>query len=414
MTETGQHKWEFRARFRRGAFGWRSHPAIERVNQAVSEIKKVARKDPALAGEGAMIFLERVSPALEQVDGSSGAMGGTVNWAIAELVPVIAQAPVEKATRAKWLERLFQAHADDDIPWIEVLAEYWGELCASPEVSSEWADRLLEATRRDIGPGGARGSYFHGSMACLSSLFHAGRHAELIEVVAPDSLWLYRRWVVRALVAMGKKAEAIRYAESCRGPNASDLSIDRVCEGILLSSGLHDEAYRRYGLRANKAGTYLATFRQVAKKYPHKQASEILNDLVATTPGSEGKWFAAAKDAGLFEEALALATKSPTDPKTLTRAARDYAKKKPEFAVEAGLLALAWLVKGYGYEVTAVDVWDAYDETMAAAERLGVVEETRGLVRAMVKAAGSGLVAEELRRRVGDGGPGEVGASGTR
>jgi len=34
---------------------------------------------------------------------------------------------------------------------------------------------------------------------------------------------------------------------------------------------------------------------KVAKRYPHKQASEVLNDLVATTPGSEGKWFAAAR-----------------------------------------------------------------------------------------------------------------------
>jgi hypothetical protein len=32
----------------------------------------------------------------------------------------------------------------------------------------------------------------------------------------------------------------------------------------------------------------------------------ILADLVETTPGEEGKWFAAAKDAGLYEEALAL------------------------------------------------------------------------------------------------------------
>jgi hypothetical protein len=33
--------------------------------QAVAEIRKVARTDPALAAEGAVAFLERVSPALE-------------------------------------------------------------------------------------------------------------------------------------------------------------------------------------------------------------------------------------------------------------------------------------------------------------------------------------------------------------
>ena len=69
------HKWEFTARFRRHAFGWKSGPAIQRVKQAVAEIKAVARRAPVLAADGAVAFLERVSPALEQVDSSSGAIG---------------------------------------------------------------------------------------------------------------------------------------------------------------------------------------------------------------------------------------------------------------------------------------------------------------------------------------------------
>src|SRR5216117_44544 len=84
------HGWAFAARFRRRAFGWRSAPAVQRVRQAVAEIKTVARRDSVLATEGAVIFLERVSPALEQVDSSSGAIGTAVNRAIAEFVPVIA------------------------------------------------------------------------------------------------------------------------------------------------------------------------------------------------------------------------------------------------------------------------------------------------------------------------------------
>jgi hypothetical protein len=75
---------EFTRRFRRGAFGWKSPLAIQRVKQAVSEIKKVARRDPVLGAEGAVLFLERVSPALEQVDGSSGAIGNAVNHAVEE------------------------------------------------------------------------------------------------------------------------------------------------------------------------------------------------------------------------------------------------------------------------------------------------------------------------------------------
>jgi hypothetical protein len=132
----------------------------------------------------------------------------------------------------------------------------------------------------------------------------------------------------------------------------SELDVDRLGEEILLSSGMVEEAYERYGLSANRAGTYLATFRAVAKRYPHKDARTILADLVETTPGEEGKWSAAAKSAGLFDEALDLARRSPCDPRTLTRAARDFAAKQPAFAVGAGLLALYWLVEGYGYEIT--------------------------------------------------------------
>lgn len=65
MTEAhGKHTWEFAARFRRHAFGWKSQPAITRVKQAVAEIKKVARRDPLLAATGAVLFLEKVSPAV--------------------------------------------------------------------------------------------------------------------------------------------------------------------------------------------------------------------------------------------------------------------------------------------------------------------------------------------------------------
>lgn len=54
MTEA--HKWEFKAGFRRHAFGWKSQPAITRIKPAVAEIKKVAKKDPVLAAEGAIAY----------------------------------------------------------------------------------------------------------------------------------------------------------------------------------------------------------------------------------------------------------------------------------------------------------------------------------------------------------------------
>lgn len=396
-------KWEFKARFRRHAFGWKSQPAITRIRQAVTEIKKVAKKEPLLAGEGAIAFLERVSPALEHVDSSSGAIGTAVGNAIGALVPIIASAPADAKTRDAWLERLFEAHQEDRIPYIERLADHWGELCASKEVASAWADKLVGITRMALNPDKTLRGYFHGTSACLSALYRAERWGELIDLLRVDAIWPYKQWAVRAMVASGKKAEALRYAESCRSPWASDYEVDSVCEEILLSSGMADEAYARYGVRVNQGGTYLATFRAVSKKYPHKAAGEVLADLVKTTPGDEGKWFAAAKDAGLYDEALAVASRTPCDPKTLARAARDYTEKQPAFAVGAGLLSLYWLVQGYGYEITGVDVWEAYRATLAAAERHGSAADVRERVRQMVAAEGAGerFVTKILGRELG-------------
>jgi hypothetical protein len=70
MPRSESHLWGFKSRFRRHAFGWKSQPAIQRVKQAVAEIKKAARQEPALAAEGAITFLERLSPALEHVERS--------------------------------------------------------------------------------------------------------------------------------------------------------------------------------------------------------------------------------------------------------------------------------------------------------------------------------------------------------
>jgi hypothetical protein len=152
MPKTSGHSWRFKARFRRRAFGWKSQPAIARLQEAVSEITLVARIEPILGAEGAVALLERISPALENVDSSSGAIGTAVNHTIAELVPVIVAAPADEGTRAAWLERLFEAHSADQIPYIERLADYWGELCGSRNVASAWADRLIGITRLALCP----------------------------------------------------------------------------------------------------------------------------------------------------------------------------------------------------------------------------------------------------------------------
>jgi hypothetical protein len=108
--------------------------------------------------------------------------------------------------------------------------------------------------------------HFHGTSACLSALYRAERYTEIVDILQVDTIWPYKRWAVKALAALGKKAEAIRYAESCRGPWTPDGDVDALCEEILLSSGLIEEAYARYGVRVSRGGTYLATFRAVAKQ----------------------------------------------------------------------------------------------------------------------------------------------------
>lgn len=404
MAKVEGHKWVFRARFRRNAFGWKSQPAIKRIKEAVAEIKKVARKDRVLAADGAVIFMEKLSPALERIDSSSGAIGTAVNNAIAAIVPIVATAPAADEIRDAWLQRLWKAYQEDEMPYIELLGDYWGELCASEDVASRWADELLETCKMAWSPNPEMRGFFKGTTNCLGALLVAKRYDELLGLLemAPYKMWHYREFGVKALAAMGKKAEAIRYAEAERGINDSPIAIARTCEDVLLSSGLADEAYRRYGIEANRAGTYLAWFRAVAKKYPHKKPAEILEDLVATTPGEEGKWFAAAKSAKLYDEAIALARRTPCSPQTLTRASRDFEEKNPTFAIEAGMTALHWLVEGYGYEITSLDVHSAYSHTMKAAENAGCADETRQRIRDLVarEAFGERFVTKILGRHL--------------
>ena len=386
MSTDKSYKWEFNARFRRGCFGWRSEPAITRIKEAVAEICKVARKDQILGAMGAVLFVEKLSPALERIDSSSGAIGTAVNNAIDKLTPVISNAPADEKLRHALLDRLWEAVQEDQMPYIEALADHWGDLCATSRTASMWADELIGTVRMAWSREEGLSGYFKGTSACLSALCKAGRNEEILELLAmmPFKMWHYRQWGVRALATIGKKDEALQYAEDSRGINESPYAIARACEEILLSDGLWDEAYRSYAIEANRKTTNLATFRAIVGKYPGKNPREILNDLATNSPGEAGKWFAAAKSAGLYLEALELANRSPCDPKTLTRAARDLAETEPLFAIEAGMTALKWLVAGYGYEVTGADVMSAYSHTMKAAEVAQRQPETFERIRTLV------------------------------
>lgn len=202
MPRSPAHKWVFAPRFRRHAFGWRSQPAVQRVREATTEIQKIATKASALAAAGGGYLSGKVSPALEQVDSSSGAIGTAVNHAIEACARIIAEAPVDDETRDRWLDRLWDAHQNDEIPYIERLGDYWGELCASRQRASAWADHLIGTVEMVWSPNQKPGGHFHGTIACLSALFHARRHEELLALLdrAPYSMWHYRQWGVKALV----------------------------------------------------------------------------------------------------------------------------------------------------------------------------------------------------------------------
>jgi hypothetical protein len=198
---------------------------------------------------------------------------------------------------------------------------------------------------------------------------------------------------------MGWHDEAIQYAQDSKGLNAPVKPIAAFCVSVLLDAGSADAAYVRYAVEAKYATTNLATFKAIVKKYPLMPRETILRDLVASKPGQEAKWFAAAKDSGFFDLAIELANQSPSDPRTLIYAARQYSAERPEFALAAGMTALRGIAKGWGYDITGVDVVDAYVAIIGAANAAGVDETVvKADVQALIAAspAGGALVGTVL------------------
>ena len=382
MTKRATSSWVFTRRFRSGAFGWRSSQlAGKRLKEAVTEIRQESRHDPVRAGEGVVRLLERIWPALQDVDSSSGALGNAVNKALDAVIPILASAPADQKTRDAWLDRLWQAIEDDGVGYLEQVPDHWGELCGSSETAARWADQLLPTVQACWQH--PAGGYFRGSTACLSSLLEAERYTELLDLLtmAPHRFWHHRRFGFHALAALGRTDEALEYARTSGGLNDNQAAIDRDIEELLISLGEHDAAYRQYAISANQANTGLATFRNIAKKYPMKDKREILIDLIASTPGQEGRWFATARRLGLLDLAVSLADHGPVDPRTLNRAARDTLDDNPRFALDISVASLKGLCEGWGYEITSLEVLEAYRLGGEAAQRLGVGESWQHKVR---------------------------------
>jgi hypothetical protein len=58
-------------------------------------------------------------------------------------------------------------------------------------------------------------------------------------------------------------------------------------------------------------------------------------------------------------------------------------KKDARFSLQVGQLAIQRILEGYGYELTGIDVIDAYNPFMTAAQTLGIPSEARADVLAI-------------------------------
>lgn len=372
-----QHKWTFKSHFRREAYGWKGTIlASQRMKQAISEIRKVAKTNPSLAGEGVIELFNRLYPAVEHIDSSSGALGNALNRTIEALTPILLQAPWDMDTRDKWLEVLYEAIIEDGWNIFHDLEDQWGELCVYPALAHRWADRLLPVVKAawssDNSP------FITGDDICASCLLYTARYKELYELVYVNSrmFWFHCKFWAKALEKQGKLEEALTYAEYVRTqqrtPN-EDRAIDHFCETILVKMGKVQEAYEKYGLNMSSYGTYVNIYRNICKKYPTIDKKKILSDCIDKS-GQKGKWFAAAKDAGYLDIALECAQAGNSNPYTLLRATRDFRDKDPEFAVKVGVEAIVRLLTGdFAEPITASDIDTAYCSAAAVARNANLL-----------------------------------------
>lgn len=371
---TASENWAFRAGMRRGALGWRgSAKAIDRLKQATTEIKAAAKADPVRAGEGVVILAERIWPAFEQIDTSTGALGAAVNRTLEALIPILIAAPADQPTRARWLERLIDAIQDDGVDYLAPIAERFGAIAVFPDLMNRHADDTMGVVRAAWTADGF--AYTALAPVCLSCLLDAGRYADLTALLGlkRTRFWADDRFAAEALLAQGKPEDALAFAEGmlAEAPNGPyRLQVARFCERVLLELGRAQDAYHRYAPPMATGSTYLATWRALTRRYPDRAQHEVLADLIAAH-GEKGKWFAAAKTAGRLDIALDCAGAYDADPRTLIRAARDFGEKEPRFAANVALRAIAQLLAGRGYETGPTDATDAVGHLRDAAERLG-------------------------------------------
>jgi hypothetical protein len=324
------------------------------------------------------MLCELLPAAIEGIEDPVGTVAAAVGRSIDALAPVVAAAPTSATERDAWLERLWAALRADEAGHLRRLAEHWGALCVTPT--------RARCGRRGCCRRRARGWRAAASVACLASQVAAGdaRGGAGAAGVAHDRG--LARETVRGAGAGGERGgwtAALSYAQASNPlghRHAQDIA--RVCEAVLLAAGQREAAYREYAVAAHWRQNCRQTFDALLRAYPEVGPSQLLEDLIAASPGQEGRWFATACALRFHGLAAEIAGRSPCDPRTLIRAGLQQLEGDPGFAGEVGLAALRWLCGGHGVEISGDDVYAAHDLARAAALRTG----TQGALRAAVAA----------------------------
>ncbi|MEW6533991.1 MAG: hypothetical protein AB1454_00045 [Candidatus Auribacterota bacterium] len=401
-----KHTWNFKKYFRKGAFGWKGTTlATKRLKEAVSEIKKVNKTDPFLAGDGCVILMECLYPALEHIDGSSGALGSAVDKALNELIPILIDVPAIKEKRKRWLEQIHTAILNDGVQFLSPVEESWGKICVYPDLLNEWADRLIPEIK-EVWSGKKEFQFHSCTDICLSCLLESRRYDELENLLAlrKRKFWPYDKFQAEALRRQGRIAEALSYADSIRSGDHHDSEIMLFCESLLIQSGLKEEAYKKYGLNIRDGRTYLSQFKAISKKYPEYSEKKILLDLINQSD-NKAAWFASARQAGFLDIALECANSGYVDVKTLIRAGKDTIETETEFSMAVSLRAIELLLMGYGYEITNRDVLEAGTVFIFSAKKLGKMPDAVNELKNLLEPKDRKLdkFAREILQKILDG-----------
>ncbi|MHB0981091.1 MAG: hypothetical protein ACYC5Q_13670 [Thermoleophilia bacterium] len=399
-----KHSWTFTRHFRAHAYGWKaSRLAAKRLREAVTEIRAVARKDPGLGMEGAVVLLERFVGAVCGVDDSWGILGTGFSRELGRLEPVLSALGVDADTRLSLLRRVLAAWHADEYGYLAVLPDVFPRFVAGAD---EARILVVEFERR---------AEAHDRRSEEIQAQEAGwSYAATVERVARDA---YRRMatelelgflepdralelalvhdfhdggvtLARTLLSRGRvdDARAVLEAGAASPHSAPD---PRQMWFELLAEAGEDEAAYIAGAHWLAANVSLERFRKVCKGLPGVERPRLARDAMALTPESEkGRWFATLNTLALHEMAGEVARDHAVNPETALRAAVRYGATQPAPAFESYVAAArgfaSWGEPKNDHYIAEVVVTPALsfatergsrDEMV---ERLSDIEELRG------------------------------------